>query len=520
MKKLLIKWHRVLMWGALFSVLCWAISGITHPVMSWFGPQAQTRMPPTFQVDASVLNQLERVTDQLPIQQAAIAKVVGSQEGNLLQVTEDDDSPRRYFKLDTGEELPDYDSTQAKWLAAHYLNVSVDDVKSIAFRDSFGADYPAVNRLLPVYELEVKSGDDSYVAFIYTETGVLASLNNPFKATVQKFFRALHTWSWLDATGFGRVLIVGMLILTLLAMASSGAYMVFALPKRKIPVASRRWHRRFAYVLWIPLLAWSASGFYHLLQAEYVQPVSGVRLLKPVGLANFSVDESAREQWTNSITASLPKDAFLNSITLNQSIDDKPLYRLGIAKPVAKDISALEQRKARFAGQAIEKSSAFINAKTGELDAITDKDVAKVLAQSVGRYVSNTSQANQESEDIAAMSLVTHFGPTYDFRNKRLPVWQVDINNDTASRYFVDPVSGVLVDQNRLIDRAESFSFSFLHKWNLLMPLIGPEKRDILIVLTLFALITLSCFGFLMYRRRMARAAVTPQVSHTQVLNK
>ncbi|BFM07747.1 PepSY domain-containing protein [Halioxenophilus aromaticivorans] len=462
--------------------------------MAWFGPQAQKMMPPQFEAKASTLIQLEGVIDQLPIAEAAIVKVVASAGGNLLQITQSDHQPRRYFDLVSGEELLGYDQEQAKWLASHYLGVPLQAVTSINFRDRFDASYPPVNRLLPVYEVTIKAQGETknktQTAFIYTETGALASLNNGAKANMQRFFKALHTWSWLDKTGLGRVLLVSVFMLTLLAMASTGLYLVFALPKRTIPNPSRRWHRRLAYVLWLPLLGWSASGFYHLLQAQYVQPVSGIRLLAPIQLADFAVSEEAKSAWQNSVNSSLPSNAHLNAITLNQSIIGEPLYRLGVSAPIVQPANGHEKRKARFAGRAMEKSAAYINARTGLPSEVTDQILAASLVQSF------------TSSPQTSMQLVTQFGPVYDFRNKRLPVWQVDVNDGAGSRLFVDPISGILVDQNRSIERAESLSFSILHKWNLLRPLVGPETRDVIIVITLLGIIAISGFGFVMYQKR------------------
>ncbi|WP_445359426.1 PepSY domain-containing protein [Microbulbifer sp. ANSA005] len=503
MKLQFIRWHRFLTWIAFFGVVTWSLSGISHPIMAWFGPQAKNTMPPTFQASTETLYKLEKIVDKLPIERAAIAKVVPSSEGNLLQITEADNSPRRYFNLETGSELFDHDIAQAKWLTSHYLDLPQENIIDVKFKESFSADYPRVNRLLPVYEVTIAVDDNLLKAFIYTETGALAALNNSFKAKTQMFFRALHTWSWLDTTGHGRVLTVALFMLTLLVIASTGLYLIFALPSRKIPKSNRRWHRRLGYLLWLPLLGWSASGFYHLLQAEYIQPISGLRLLEPVQLESFAVTEREMAQWRHSIESSIPKKAHLNAISLNQSIDKKPFYRLGISIPIEESMSNYQQRKARFSGLPLESSSALINAQTGEKESIKDQDLAKELAlqfiQSNGNTIDNIK--------IDEIKLVTHFGPNYDFRNKRLPVWQVDLNDPANSRYFVDPVTGILVDQNRKIDRLESLSFSLLHKWNFLRPLIGAEKRDILIVITLLALVAMSCFGLAIYlARRKPRA--------------
>ena len=103
------------------------------------------------------------------------------------------------------------------------------------------------------------------------------------------------------------------------------------------------------------------------------------------------------------------------------------------------------------------------------------------------------------------VSKVTRFGPDYDFRNKRLPVWRVDFAEEIGLRIFVDPTTGILVDQNRQVDRAESWSFSILHKWNHLNPLMGRFYRDVFIVGTLLICLVMTVFGIVMLLKNRKR---------------
>jgi hypothetical protein len=73
---------------------------------------------------------------------------------------------------------------------------------------------------------------------------------------------------------------------------------------------------------------------------------------------------------------------------------------------------------------------------------------------------------------IFQTKLITKFGPNYDFRNKRLPVWQINYDSPDGNRIFIDPASGILVDHITNKERYESYSFSFLHKWNFLTHLL------------------------------------------------
>jgi len=98
-------------------------------------------------------------------------------------------------------------------------------------------------------------------------------------------------------------------------------------------------------------------------------------------------------------------------------------------------------------------------------------------------------------DKIISIEKVTRFGPDYDFRNKRLPVWRIAIDNDQADVLFVDVASGVLVDRVNSASRIEGYSFSFLHKWNFLTAPIGRENRDALIVFVLTLALLLALLG-------------------------
>ncbi len=472
-KRLFILLHRQLAWVAGFALICWSVSGILHPVMSWFGPQPVAMFPPSMTLAPNTLTDMATAVRGSGVDSARVVKLVPSDAGALLQVTKSDAAPRQYFSLIDAAALPGQDEQQARWLAGHYSGRPVSDIESVRFVSAFSEEYPEVNRLLPVYRVQF-AGDDQLTAFIYTETGALASLNNTSKARLQQVFQQLHTWAWLDALGLGRVLLIALFMVTLLLMAIGGLILLGLLPARSIGDKHRRWHRRLGYVLWLPLLAWSASGFYHLIQAQYVEPVSGVRL----GTALDLVDLPAP-------TAALPQQQ-LTAVSLVSDGAGNLLYRLALA-PEDESVS----RQARFNGRAASAGAVYLDA-TGN-----------PVAHSDARQAANLLEGFFDDSPAGEPSKVTRFGSEYDFRNKRLPVWQFELADRAATRVFVDPATGVLVDQSRRLDRAERWSFSLLHKWNFLTGLAGREGRDALMVLVLASLLCSAIFGLKMgFRRR------------------
>jgi len=67
----------------------------------------------------------------------------------------------------------------------------------------------------------------------------------------------------------------------------------------------------------------------------------------------------------------------------------------------------------------------------------------------------------------------------------------------------------MLVDHTANMERLEGFSFSMLHKWNFITPLIGRENRDIIMSAILMLAMMAALTGYVMiYRNRKRRIAV------------
>lgn len=502
-----VQWHKRLGWWAFVGILIWGVSAITHPLMSWFGPQSEKFFPPKLSFDAGSLHAFHiSASESEFLSDAKVIKLVETSHGPLLQVTFDESSPREYYDVlnlgvdNTAEPLSEikpikgYDEAQAKWLAAYYTELPENKISSVSFITAFSDSYPSVNRLLPVYRINYADAKGTQ-AFVYTETGALAGLSNDYKLRMQWLFQNLHTFSWLNKLEFGRVILVSLFMLTLAATAAIGLALVFQLKSRKIKRVDRRYHRIFSYALWLPLFAWAASGFYHLLQSSLVEPVSGLRLGDKLPIADVSLEEKQIESLASNQVSSL---------SLITPDGQNLFWRASI---VAKEIPEKETDEAirlqRFKGKPAEASSLYLPINSLDLNVgnkqsdLNDQVLAERMAK---RYVG-------EEYDIIHMDMVTRFGPNYDFRNKRLPVWRVELNDSSSTWLFLDPRTGVLVDQSRSVDRAERYSFSFLHKWNHLTPLTGRKNRDVLIVLTLILLISMSALGAVMMLKTAKKKA-------------
>ena len=195
LRKKSFQWHLLLAWVAAFALLAFCISVITHPLLSWTGPQSSAFMPPRAVMKAEQVNAIKPILEKHNIEQAIVVKLIPSAQGVLLQVTEHNDQARRYFDVETYDELRDYDQQQAQWLARYYALGGDESVpiKEVTFQTEFDNSYTWVNRLLPVYKVTLDN-DENLSTFVYTEINALAGLSNNYKTTLQAVFRNLHTW--------------------------------------------------------------------------------------------------------------------------------------------------------------------------------------------------------------------------------------------------------------------------------------------------------------------------------------
>ncbi|WP_016954635.1 PepSY domain-containing protein [Catenovulum agarivorans] len=482
--------HKFFLWPALFACFVWLISGFTHPLMTWVGPQpVNFRAPVVKQIDYDVQTTSNLLT-QTSQQSASLVKVVASENGALLQATYEQNQPRQYFDLTTGARIAEQDKQQAIWLAGYYSGLPAEQIEQVEFINEFSAEYPWVNRLLPVYRIRYND-DAGHIAFIYTETNTLASLTNDTRIMLQSIFRALHTWNWLEFTGPFRVLIIGYLMLALLAMSVSGLIYLINRSWRRMP-AHNKLHRASAYLVVIPLFMWSFSGFYHLLTAEYAPARAGLKLSTDLPQTPVS------EQAINLVLAQIQQSSQVNSLNLiaapsnEQSSKTTPVLRLSYQAEGAQQNKALTKED-KYKGISQETKVVYFDGKTGQaLTDFNDKEYAMWLAEQYS-----------ESATATDAQVVRFFGMGYDFRNKRLPVWRVSLNDADKTQLFIDSQSGVLADASTASSRLESLSFSMLHKWNFLVPLTGREVRDYFIVAFIFFSVVLTYFGLKLQLERM-----------------
>lgn len=486
-----IRWHQLLAILGGLALLLWGGSGLLHPIITTFGPQQARFFPPEAPIDLAGIRPIPETLAAAGITSAQAIKVAPGPQGALLQVTETQDKPRRWFRLEDGAELKGHDSDQAIWLARHYMALPATPVRAVEWVDRFSDDYPAVNRLLPVWKVRFDRADNLEV-LIYTETGAVAAVSNDWKSSLQRAFQWVHTWSFLPRNAeAARILLITALVGALLALAVTGTAMLILIRRKVRAPGSRGWHRIAGYALALPLLMFTSSGIFHLVQYGWDEPTRTLTLAP--ALTPTTGDFGLHDQWT-SITDGLP----VSGVSLIQTNDGQQLYRLALA-PDRKGGPATpaDIRNARFDGVQPTGPALYLDAKTGQPWAPGDRELALQLGD---RVTGAPRTAIRKAEPVI------RFGPGYDFRNKRLPVWQLDYGPPVNATLFVDTATGVLADRTDNSAKPERLSFSILHKWNFLFPLGRNVQNAIVSGVVLASILLMALLGLQMdLKRRRSR---------------
>ncbi len=489
-KRWAISKHQLLALLGGTGLFIFGLSGLLHIVMVTWGPQQVVMMPPMAPLSLEIAKPLQKTLADAGIDKAAAIKVVAGPQGSVLQVTPSQMAARRYFSLETGAEIEGGDEAQAVFLARHYSGLDAP-VKATTFLTDFTPNYPWVNRLLPVYRVDFETADNRSM-YVYTETNASAGMTNDFKRAVQTGFRWFHTWDWLPRdVEWGRVLLIALFVGSLLGLAITGALMLITI-RRKTPIrGSMRWHQMAGYALALPIMMFTSSGLYHLITSAATPPERVLSLQSSLDVAEMRFPLA--QEWT-AMTKGLP----VSALSLVTSPTGSLLYRLGLAAPRgAAPLTPEALRDTRFEGRPMTGPAVYVDAETGQP---WDGGDAAMAAHLGARFTG--SDAEPEA------SLVTRFGPLYDFRNKRLPVWQLSYGEPVNATLWVDTDTGALVDKLPNSQQPERWSFSLIHKWNFLRPL-GRNGQNIVIAAIVLASVGLMAgIGLNTYLKRRKRFSV------------
>lgn len=446
-----------------------------HPLMSRHQPAPAVRTPPMPGTLPAAALPMAEVLAGHGIAQLRRLRVVSWEAGVFYQVIADTGLPR-YFDVMSGRERVNGDRDYATALARHYLADADPLIVAVTRLDAFDADYHPVNRLLPVYRIDLDRPDRLRV-YVATETSALATLVDARKAIYGRVFTTLHNWRFLGAGDTLRVPIAAVFVVAALVTPLLGLALHVGTPARIRRPARVQQHRTLGLVVSVTLLASATSGGFHLLKMAADRAESSTL---PVRV--WPEFASAALRWDPSPA---PAAAEIGVVV----IDGNPYLR--------SRASAAPQTEAHHAAHPATRqapSASYLAAIANTAAPVDDEHYARALA--------STFSGRPETA-IESVTAVTGFGGEYGFINKLLPVYRVTYATPNAARYYVHLDSATLAAQIDDFDYVEGWTFAHLHKWQWLEP-IGRWPRDLMMMAFALGAAVVGVLGFLLFLRRPA----------------
>lgn len=459
------KWHRILGLTALVPIICWTISGLSHPFMSnWFRPFIpQETFQPLTQSQLQPKLSLPQVMDQNHIVQLRNFGLVNFNHRTCYQLLMAD-SIYRYYDAGTGELISGADKQYAIFLARYFTQDSTSAIKNISLQKTFDGQYQPINHLLPVWKVSFNRPDGMD---IYVETGQsrMGTFNNYTRKTLLWVFEQFHTWDFLATLAGDRVrntvliILVGIMFLSLLSGIT--VYGLFwsrfkeITQKRKAKGTAdkrfiHRYHRKMGLSVSFLMLLFFISAGFHL----------------AVKLHNT---ETGRPQFFQLINREELKTDNLHLPVADSLISKQALVKLN--------------GKVYYQLITIKKEVIYIDASNNQVLPNGDSIYAQYLA----------NYYRGQSGRPSATKQVKQFTEEYGFINKRLPVEQVSYpGNDN---WYIETSTAKLAAHVAGIDRLEGFSFIFLHKFSW-MTWAGKDIRDIVSMLSALSVLVVALLGF------------------------
>ncbi|MEC7120204.1 MAG: PepSY domain-containing protein, partial [Pseudomonadota bacterium] len=258
--KTLLRAHRWIGLILCVPLLLWAVTGVLHPIMSATQPQPTKRMPPPQVLDLTVVRPLPAVLQQSGYQHITQAQVVQLSQ-NQLAYRIVDNQTIGYYAADTGQPLPQGEQQHLSRLVAWYTDRPVSTIQHIQRVDQFNDDYPSVNRILPVWRVDLEHG---LRAYLDPSQDRLVTLSNDPKYWMSRLFRLGHTWSWDEAQLPADRWLKTIVLLGGIGIAIVGLLLFIRLKNRKgqrlVSRPMQRWHRRMGVVAALFAICWMLSG--------------------------------------------------------------------------------------------------------------------------------------------------------------------------------------------------------------------------------------------------------------------
>ena len=487
---ILYRWHRRIGLAVFVAIIAWALSGLSHPIMSRINPRPVAMVPP---VSAAAIAELAPLSAALlangiaEFEQVQLLNING---GSFYRVEQGDNST--YINARSGQRAKLNDRAYAQQLARYYLGDEASKIASVELITAFNEEYLYINRFLPVYKVTFDRPDNMR-AYVEVSTGRLGTLIDDRKAFVGWVFRQLHSWvfienPWLRTIAMSAMLLAGM------GLSVVGLWMAWRGRSKNSsgknageqPQAQRRtsvWHRRLGIGFGVLMLTFCFSGLYHLLN----KPIVALPEL-PAPQTSFNAQNLTLD-WSAVAQASGGKYFRRGSLVV---VDGQPYLRLELAQPTSAEKTPKPAVAEHHSNKPMKQAGGlvYINAQTSQRCANCERQHALNLAA----HYEGLSGGDPLTSPVEK---ITRFSSDYGFINKRMPVHAVQLGGDGASRdasqrtLFVETATGALAARSSPSSKLEGWSFSYLHKWHFFDP-FSKTLRDILLIASTLA-ITLLC---------------------------
>ncbi|RFZ83334.1 PepSY domain-containing protein [Mucilaginibacter terrenus] len=466
-KQKFYKWHRIIGLTALIPVICWTLSGLSHPFMSnWFRPsiaQEVYKAPAIGEMSFGL--SLQQMLHKNGINQFRNFGIVKFNNQCYYQVL-GKDSTLNYYEANTGNLLTGGDKLYATYLARYFTQDSSSAIKSITLQKQFDSGYQPINHLLPVWKV---SFDNARGMDVYVETSQsrMGTFNNNTRKVMLKVFEQLHTWQFLASIGGEQFRIIVLLtVVSILFMALLSGLVVYGFFWKQFKAVTEkrkehgredkrfvhRFHRQWGLIVSFVMFTFLFSGAFHL----YVK------------LHNNNPAHKSYTQLINS------EDLKLSSLQI--PVTDSTVKKIGIV---------IFNHKPYYQVTNNQKNVLYFDSATG--DELKDGDV--LYAQSLADFY----HSDKSAVPNATVTQIRQFDNEYGFINKRLPVQKVAYAN--GENWYIETTTAQLATKVGGLDRTEGFSFIILHKY-FGMTWAGKNARDIVSMLAALGVLVVSLFGF------------------------
>ena len=510
------RWHRLLGLVTVVPVVLWALSGLSHPLMSnLLRPAIAHETVPAPPLAAAALG--------MPVAQVLAAhhlpavrnlRVVQYRQQPYYQVATAS-GKLRYFAAATGRELPGGDRAYAEDVARYLLADSTSAVASTELLTHYTADYKYINRLLPVWKITF-ARPDGMTMFIETGSSRLGTFNNHARATFLWVFGMMHNWDFLDA--LPRPLHLGIMLVftTVIWLSAASGLVIYGFVRKKLrqPRSAqdavgwlRRRHRTLG--LWVAFVTFTfaLSASYHLWQKltpdrrdEVARTVAFDSRNLTWPLADALAGPAPVVQVSLARVGGLPYYRLVSKSADGQSAVQYRSTRNGQLLPDG------EFRYARELGQEfmgkLDMLAASGNAAAGPAGAAVADCCAAPDPVAEAKIALGTPAAGLATAPANLLSpeLVTKFAGEYGFVNKRLPVVKLAFAGAGHPALYVEPATGRLAAIVTDDARREGLSFAVLHKF-FLIDWAGKTVRDCVAMFSALGVLVVTLYGLVLLIR-------------------